>query len=65
MCVWESNEGHENIGKHGMDLVQLTMDAHTENVHAFEGDWYPGTLEVTSKVINYRSGWRMIQIISW
>lgn len=56
------DEGRENIGKHGLVLVQLTMDAHTVTVHAFEGHWHPGTLELASKVINYGSDWRVMEM---
>lgn len=47
------DEGHGNIEKHGSGLIQLTTDAPTEIVHAFERDWYAG-IEVTNKVTMIR-----------
>lgn len=31
------DEAHENIGKYGLYLVQLTMDAHRDTLLVFEG----------------------------
>lgn len=31
------DEEHENVSKHGLVLIQLTMEAHAVTMHVFEG----------------------------
>lgn len=36
------DEEHENVSKHGLVLIQLTMEAHTVTIQVFEGSGIQG-----------------------